>query len=92
MSGKTAARVKVSGLVQGVFFRSSARDVAVSLKLSGWVRNMTDGSVELHAEGDAEKIREMISWCRKGPPSSMVEDVSVEWVDPSGEVGFRITY
>ena len=92
MSDKTAARVKVSGLVQGVFFRATTRDVASSLKLSGWVRNMPDGSVELHAEGEIEKVREMISWCRKGPPSALVEDLSVEWVEPVGEEGFRITF
>ncbi len=87
-----AALVTVSGRVQGVFYRAGARDTASSLGLSGWVRNLPDGAVELFVEGDEVRVREMIAWCRRGPPAAAVEDVRVEWTDPRREAGFRIRY
>jgi acylphosphatase len=82
--------VRVTGAVQGVFFRADARDRARSLGLAGWVRNRPDGSVEAVFEGDAERVESMVDWCRRGPRGAQVEDVEVEWSDPQGEPEFSV--
>ncbi|GAB4091238.1 acylphosphatase [Flaviaesturariibacter terrae] len=82
--------IQVRGKVQGVFYRATARDVAESLGLRGWVRNCPDGSVEALASGPDEKIREFIRWCERGPEKAVVESVSCsDTQDPVPE-GFRI--
>lgn len=87
-----AVRVRVSGRVQGVFFRQSTKDVAVSLSLTGWVRNEDDGSVLLEAWGSKEKLESLVNWCRHGPSSAKVIDISIEWISKQCDVkGFRIT-
>jgi len=87
------ANIFVSGLVQGVFFRDHTQRWASSLNLTGWVRNLRDGSVEVLAEGDKEKIDELMSRLKGGPPSSQVERVDVKWEEYKGEFeDFRITW
>ena len=78
-------KIKIFGKVQGVFFRKSAKDEAVKLGLVGWVRNNNDGSVELLAAGEKEKLDEFVSWCKAGPALAEVENVEVEWQDQSLE-------
>ncbi len=73
----TRVYVLVSGKVQGVFFRSSAKKRADELHLTGWVRNLEDGRVEAVIEGDQEKIDKMVEWCRKGPDYADVKDIQV---------------
>ncbi|MCP8310032.1 MAG: acylphosphatase [Candidatus Methylarchaceae archaeon HK02M1] len=75
---KVRVQVYISGLVQGVFFRSNTRKMALKLCLKGWVRNLRDGRVEAVFEGEKEKVLEMLQWCRSGPPSAQVTDVSVK--------------
>ena len=82
------ARLRISGRVQGVFFRAEASDRARSLGVAGWIRNAPDGSVEAVFEGDGERVDSLIEWCRRGPPGARVDDVAVEWEDPRGESGF----
>ena len=72
-------RLIVSGKVQGVFYRASCQDVAVKYGLNGWVGNLSDGKVEVLAQGKKEDIEKLIEWCKKGPPSARVIDVSIEW-------------
>jgi acylphosphatase len=76
--------------VQGVFFRSDARQRAQSLGLAGWVRNNTDGTVEAVFEGDRERVESMVEWCRRGPSGALVDDVDVTWAKPQGEAGFSV--
>ena len=73
------AHVRVTGRVQGVFFRDSTRHNAERLGLSGWVRNSPDGAVEAVFEGPSEGVREMVRWCEQGPPGASVEDVSADF-------------
>ncbi len=90
---KVRAHVSISGWVQGVFFRSSTRDKARSLSVTGWVRNLYDGTVEVLVEGDADAVSRLIAWCRQGPPGARVQDVEVEWGDYSGKFDtFFIAY
>jgi len=86
------ARVLITGLVQGVFFRREMTDLARRLGISGWVRNLPDGKVEALAEGERARLDELIRFCHVGPRGAVVRKVEVEWSDPSGEFrGFRIT-
>lgn len=80
-------RVRVHGLVQGVFFRESCRREAARLGVSGWVRNEPDGSVAAEFEGDA--VDDLVAWCRSGPRGADVDRVEVTEVEPTGEAGFR---
>lgn len=84
-TAKARARVLISGVVQGVFFRAYARDRAEMLRLKGWVRNQADGTVEALVEGDSGRVQEFIEWCRHGPSSARVEQVDVRWEEFSGE-------
>ena len=84
-SAKARAHVLVSGIVQGVFYRSSARDEARRNGLTGWVRNLPSGRVEAVLEGPRERVAAVISWCRQGPSGADVSDVDVEWEPYSGE-------
>jgi len=78
--------------VQGVFFRREISYLARQLGVTGWTRNLSDGSVEVVAEGDKEAIDKLIQFCRVGPSGARVRNISVEWEDFKGEFrGFRIT-
>ena len=79
------ASVIVHGVVQGVFFRASARDEAVRLGVNGWGRNLPDGTVEALFEGEKKKVEAIVAWCRKGPPGARVSKVDVSWEPSSGE-------
>ena len=68
-------RYFVSGRVQGVSFRASARDQALRLGLDGYVRNLADGRVEVLACGDEEALRSLEEWLWSGPPAADVDDV-----------------
>jgi len=71
--------IKISGRVQGVFFRVSTQREASRLGLAGFVRNEPDGSVYVEVEGEADVIDKLLTWLRKGgPPQGMVNDVDIE--------------
>ncbi|MCP8304950.1 MAG: acylphosphatase [archaeon] len=90
---KVRAQVYISGLVQGVFFRSNTRKMALKLGLKGCVRNLRDGRVEAVFEGERDKVLEMLQWCRGGPPSAQVTDVSVKLGKYEGKfTTFEILY
>lgn len=90
-SGTERAHVRVSGRVQGVFFRDSTRQKARELGLAGWVRNTPDGRVEAVFEGPTEAVREAVRWCGVGPPHAEVEDVEAEFEPASGDLdGFEV--
>ena len=72
-----ARHVRLTGRVQGVFFRAWAQEQARALGVTGWVRNCPDGSVEAHVEGDEQAVEQIIEKMRSGPPSAQVEDLRV---------------
>jgi len=87
------ARLRIYGIVQGVFFRSSMRQKAYELGVTGWVMNELDGSVSAVVEGPREAVEEIIRWAHRGPPGAVVERVDVEWEEYKGEFkDFRIRY
>jgi acylphosphatase len=69
--------IRVSGKVQGVFFRASAKDKADALLVRGFVRNEREGSVYIEAEAEAGVLAAFVAWCRQGPPSAKVERCDV---------------
>jgi len=90
---KGRLHVIIHGYVQGVFFRASTRDKAVSLGLNGWVRNLHDGSVEAVFEGDVEKLHEAAAWCQNGPSGAHVTKMDETWQDYTGKYsGFDVRY
>ncbi len=87
------ARLRITGLVQGVFYRYNTMRRAKELGLTGWVRNVPDGSVECVVEGPRDKVQELIAWCHHGPPGARVEAVEVTWEPYEGEFeDFTIRY
>ncbi len=83
-------RVRITGRVQGVCYRSWTQSNAQALGLSGWVRNKRDGAVEALFSGATVQVSEMLTRCRKGPPSAFVEEVAIVAEGESAPAGFRV--
>ena len=93
MGNPVRAHAIISGRVQGVCFRMETCRAVEHLKITGWVRNKRDGSVEAIFEGEEADIKAALAWCRQGPPISRVDDVKVSWEAYTGEFqGFNVTY
>ncbi len=84
-----AVRVRISGRVQGVWFRGWTVDTATAWGLRGWVRNRRDGSVEALFIGSKSAVESMIAACHEGPPLARVEQVERFAAEDDGSVGFR---
>jgi acylphosphatase len=83
-------RVVVHGLVQGVFFRDTARRHAQQHGVAGWVSNRWDGTVEAVFEGEAEGVERLVAFMRRGPRGAIVEQVEVFEEGPEALSGFAI--
>lgn len=83
-------RALVSGRVQGVWFRQSTAEQALELGVNGWVRNLADGRVEAVFEGSPVAVNRALSYVRRGPDRARVDDVEIEYVPPTGEIGFSV--
>ena len=84
-------RLRIHGRVQGVFFRNWTADKSRALGVTGWVRNRSDGSVEVEAHGDEEAVEALIAACWTGPPAAKVERIEVEVVEGEGpQSGFVV--
>ena len=79
------AEVRVTGRVQGVWFRQSTKQTAEKFGVLGWVNNRPDGSVAVVIEGEESAVQAVIDWCRHGPELARVEDLQVDWTDATGE-------
>ncbi len=85
----------ISGRVQGVFYRESAKKEAQKQDISGWVKNKSDGTVEVLAQGEEEKINQFIEWCKIGPSLADVAEVKIadkKEISSVSESGFRVEY
>jgi len=93
MSDLAAVQVVVYGRVQGVFFRAFASRQAKALGLTGYVRNLSGGAVEVQAEGERTQLEELIGYLKVGPPAAKVERVITNWSEHTGSYsGFGIKY
>jgi acylphosphatase len=82
---KKRLHAQVTGRVQGVGFRYYVVTEAAGLGLNGWVRNRRDGSVEVMAEGGRDKLSALVESLKRGSRSSIVHEVTTEWLDSTGE-------
>ncbi len=84
--------VRVSGLVQGVSFRSYTRSKAQEFGVGGWVQNLPGGGVEAVLEGDRKKVGELLSLMKAGPAGSMVSGIELSEIKCRGFDKFEIRY
>ena len=85
------AHIVVHGMVQGVFFRANTKEAASKLGLRGYAKNLSNGDVEVVAEGPKEKLDELVAFCKKGPERARVEKVDVHILEASDEFeGFEV--
>ena len=82
----------VSGRVQGVFFRANVKNKANELRLKGYAKNLPDGNVEVVAEGDEEKLKELIEFIRKGPGVAKIENIKITHKEPENFKNFEIIH
>jgi acylphosphatase len=80
-------RMVITGRVQGVFFRRAAAEQARNLGITGWARNLNDGSVEIIGEGKRQHLELLLSWANHGPPHGRVDGVHFQWERSEGEFG-----
>ena len=94
MSETSRLRIVVKGRVQGVGFRFFTQEQAARLKLSGFVRNLSNGDVELEAEGTADRLGQLVTVIRSGPVLSRVDALDVADLPLAGNSSspFRVTY
>jgi acylphosphatase len=71
-------RAIVSGRVQGVSYRVSTAKAARARGLTGWVRNLPDGDVELEVQGEAAQVEALLDWCKQGPPAALVTRLAID--------------
>ncbi|MDA3953621.1 MAG: acylphosphatase [Bacteroidales bacterium] len=83
-------KINIYGEVQGVGFRYCALQKANELGITGFVKNRTDGSVYIEADGEIEILEKLIFWCRQGPPRSKVDDVKVVDIPFNDYKGFGV--
>ncbi len=77
--------IVVSGNVQEVFFRGTTRKLASSLGLKGYVKNLSNGNVEMVAEGNEDSIKQLIDFAKKGPEAADVRDININYEEPKNE-------
>jgi len=87
---RLARRAVISGRVQGVGFRYACVSEARAIGAAGWVRNLADGRVEAHVEGDESQIAQLLAWLQDGPPFAEVESVEVSEAEPMGATRFSV--
>jgi acylphosphatase len=83
-------KIRVSGRVQGVFFRASTKDIADQLGLVGFVENLPEGDVYIEAQGDELSLKKFVEWCHRGPSHAEVAHVDVEELDLGDYKGFEV--
>ncbi len=87
------AHVFISGMVQGVFFRSETRHEAKKHDVNGWICNVPDGRVEAVFEGEEKNVKEIIEFCRRGPSGARVTNVDITWENYTGKFrNFEVKY
>ena len=80
---RTTIRIRVSGRVQGVSYRATLREFSLRNGVSGWVRNLEDGSVEALLQGEEPDVTAVVEWARRGPPLAEVTHLHLERASPN---------
>lgn len=87
---ETTRKLRIHGQVQGVFYRAWSAEAARALGLRGWVRNRSEGWVEMLVAGEEAAVRRLIESCRRGPPAARVERIDVEEATEPAPSGFEL--
>lgn len=87
---KVAYDIRVSGKVQGVFYRASTQEKSKELNITGWCKNLDNGNVQIHAEGKQVDLQALLLWCKMGPSKAIVESVNYTEVELEGHSEFNI--
>lgn len=82
---QSTLHIQIFGTVQGVFFRRETYTLAKTLGLTGWVKNLEDGSVEILVNGTKQKLEKLLEWCYSGPVGAKVTKVNFDWIDSTSE-------
>ena len=90
MAKHSCYRLKISGKVQGVWYRKSTQIQAKTLDLTGWVQNEADTLVTCVAEGPESDLEALVTWCRHGPPHAKVSEFNTESIAPTGAMSFEV--
>jgi acylphosphatase len=85
-------QIKIAGKVQGVWFRDSTVKKAQELGVKGFVKNQSDGSLYIEAEGTPQTVKEFINWCHEGPPFAKVETVEIKDMEITYFEKFKIVW
>ncbi len=90
---KSSVHILATGKVQGVFFRQATKVVATKNNVTGWVKNLDSGQVEILLEGYTQNVNAVIDWCHKGPANSRVDEIKINQQEFSGEYSnFQVLY
>jgi acylphosphatase len=92
MNNKLLYKIHIFGRVQGVGFRWLAANEARDRGITGYVKNLSDGSVYIEAEGYKEQLDSFIEWCKQGPGYSIVETITTDLFSPANYSDFRIEH
>jgi len=84
-----AKHLRIEGFVQGIGYRHWMVQTATRLRVAGWVRNRTDGSVEAFVEGDTDAVEELLRACRRGPALASVTLIHEDLAEPEEQAGFE---
>ena len=74
---KQRIHILVTGKVQGVFFRQATKVVAIKNNVTGCIKNLENGQVEIILEGDEKNVNSVVDWCRHGPANSRVDEIEI---------------
>ena len=83
-------KIKVSGKVQGVYFRASTKEIADQLGIVGFVENLPEGAVYIEAQGEELALSKLVEWCHRGPTRAEVAAVDVEETEPGAYRSFEV--
>ena len=81
----------IKGKVQGVFYRATAKEKAIELVITGWIKNTTEGHVESVVSGEEEAIQQFVQWCNSGPKGASVTAMEKTIVEEKSYANFSIT-
>jgi acylphosphatase len=93
MADLASLQATINGRVHGVFFRAYVESRAGELNLAGYVRNLSDGRVEVMAEGERERLEKLVHYLEVGSPAARVDKVVIKWAEYRGlYTGFQVRY
>ena len=88
-----SVHILVTGKVQGVFFRQATKVIAIKNHVTGWVKNLESGQVEILLEGEDQNVNSIVEWCHNGPANSRVDEIKIEQQKFSGQYSnFEVRY